>query len=419
MKITYLDDLKKLTDSIALKIKDQFIAKSNGDLDLEDIGNSISILTSRLNVIADSDDETLDQLSEIVAYIKENRDLIEAITTAKVSVSDIIDSLSSNAIDKPLSAKRGKILSELISSLNTKVTTSYATIAAVEDLKKSVSDGKELVADAITEKGVETAADATFATMAENIGQITTGDVVNLQESVTVKSSKTQFIKEPDPGYNGISQVVVEPVELTGFNMESFVTTDPEEAQVGMLSQNVGQTYDGISHVILSGVLVQSKTVYPSESEQIIEPDDGYGALGSVIVKASQAGSNQIYYSSNGNFKSVMDSLGTTPDMYTKNNFKCVAPSSIKAQVNRSYSDDTSSFSISATSSLVITYNNTTGVVSANFPQKSSTQHNVTVYSQKAIASGYFFSPSGAWGSEISAANMLETDEVELEDEFF
>ena len=42
-------------------------------------------------------------------------------------------------------------------------------------LKKSVSDGKTLVATAITEKGVNTAADATFAVMAENIGQIETG----------------------------------------------------------------------------------------------------------------------------------------------------------------------------------------------------------------------------------------------------
>lgn len=41
-------------------------------------------------------------------------------------------------------------------------------------VKKSVSDGKELVADAITEKGVETATDATFETMAENIKQIQT-----------------------------------------------------------------------------------------------------------------------------------------------------------------------------------------------------------------------------------------------------
>lgn len=43
------------------------------------------------------------------------------------------------------------------------------------NVKKSVSDGKKSVADAITAKGQTTAADATFATMATNIGNIQTG----------------------------------------------------------------------------------------------------------------------------------------------------------------------------------------------------------------------------------------------------
>ena len=45
----------------------------------------------------------------------------------------------------------------------------------INTLKKSVSDGKTTVANAITAKGVTTATDATFATMANNISQITTG----------------------------------------------------------------------------------------------------------------------------------------------------------------------------------------------------------------------------------------------------
>ena len=42
-------------------------------------------------------------------------------------------------------------------------------------LKKSVSDGKTTVANAITAKGVTTATDATFATMANNISRTETG----------------------------------------------------------------------------------------------------------------------------------------------------------------------------------------------------------------------------------------------------
>ncbi len=83
----------------------------------DDIRNLISKLTTRLNTLADSDDITLDQLSEIVAYIKNNKDLIDQITTSKVNISDIVDDLISTSIDKPLSANQGRVLKDLISSL--------------------------------------------------------------------------------------------------------------------------------------------------------------------------------------------------------------------------------------------------------------------------------------------------------------
>jgi hypothetical protein len=47
-----------------------------------------------------------------------------------------------------------------------------ATKKEVEELKTSVSEGKALIAAAVTDKGVQTAVDATFATMANNINVI-------------------------------------------------------------------------------------------------------------------------------------------------------------------------------------------------------------------------------------------------------
>lgn len=47
-----------------------------------------------------------------------------------------------------------------------------ATKEEVEELKTSVSEGKALIAAAVTDRGVETATDATFATMANNIKDI-------------------------------------------------------------------------------------------------------------------------------------------------------------------------------------------------------------------------------------------------------
>lgn len=50
----------------------------------------------------------------------------------------------------------------------------YATKDEVEELKTSVSEGKALIAGAVTDKGVPTASDASFNTMATNIASITT-----------------------------------------------------------------------------------------------------------------------------------------------------------------------------------------------------------------------------------------------------
>lgn len=85
----------------------------------EDIRQLIANLTARLNAIADSDDVDLDQLSELVAYIKANRSLIDSITTGKVSVGDIVDNLTTNVANKPLSAAQGVALKKLTDDLST------------------------------------------------------------------------------------------------------------------------------------------------------------------------------------------------------------------------------------------------------------------------------------------------------------
>lgn len=82
-----------------------------------DIRQLIAGLTTRLNALADSDDTTLDQMSEIVAYIKSNRSLIESVTTNKVNVADIIDNLTTNVSNKPLSASQGVALKALIDAI--------------------------------------------------------------------------------------------------------------------------------------------------------------------------------------------------------------------------------------------------------------------------------------------------------------
>lgn len=82
-----------------------------------DIRDLITGLTTRLNTLANSDDTTLDQMSEVVAYIKNNKSLIDGITTSKVNVADIVNDLTTNVSNKPLSAAQGVALKALIDAI--------------------------------------------------------------------------------------------------------------------------------------------------------------------------------------------------------------------------------------------------------------------------------------------------------------
>ena len=159
-----------ITDAVSkTELENKVNIHNSSDTSHSDIREFIKDLDRRLNALADSDDTTLDQMSEIVTYIKSNKSLIDNITTTKINVADIIDNLTSVSINKPLSAKQGKLLNDLITSLDT------YTKTEIDSLKKSVSDGKAKVASAITAKGVTTATDATFDIIAGNITKIKTG----------------------------------------------------------------------------------------------------------------------------------------------------------------------------------------------------------------------------------------------------
>lgn len=112
----------------------------------DDIRLLIEGLATRLSGIANSDDATLDQLSEIVTYIKSNKSLIDSITTSKVSVTDIINNLTSNVTNKPLSAAQGVALKALIDAISVPTKLSDlegdATHRVVTDAEKTAWNAK-------------------------------------------------------------------------------------------------------------------------------------------------------------------------------------------------------------------------------------------------------------------------------------
>ncbi len=94
----------------------------------------------------------------------------------------------------------------------------------VEEVFQSVSSGKEIIASAITDKGVETDAKATFSTMAQNIIDIPTGDTHEVYEG----------------SYNLVPKVLAQSVETKDKVMKDNVTV--AEIPFHEVSNETGKT---------------------------------------------------------------------------------------------------------------------------------------------------------------------------------
>lgn len=142
----------------------------------------------------------------------------------------------------------------------------------VDDCFTSVSDGKKAVASAITDKGVTTAQNAEFATMAANVRKIKTNPTLQAK-AITLDTSKTTQTLTPDPGYDGLSQV------------KASITT-------------------------------QTKSVNLSTSQQVVKPDSGK-VLSQVTVPAvtGSAGLKDVVAGKTFNSATAgVDKTGTLPD---------------------------------------------------------------------------------------------------------
>lgn len=286
--------------------------------------------------------------------------LISELTTGKVSVSDIIDDLTSTDINKPLSANQGRLLNALITELTDMINEEkdkllpsstadaiFATKVEVNEIKKSVSDGKTLVADAITEKGIETATNAAFATMAENISHINTGtdtsDATALTENILegfsaygangkldgtmhnnggiseVISTKSQQVTVPVGFHDGSGKISIANAEqekivaanikqgITILGVEGEFAGESTQLQSKTVKSNmadnlssVGITYspqegfDGFSDFQVLPIYTQEKSVTPSSAKQTIAPDSNYDALSQVVVNAIKLQSKTV-----------------------------------------------------------------------------------------------------------------------------
>lgn len=201
-----------------------------------------------INTLLHSDDTNLDELQEIVTYIKNNKTLIDGITSSKISYTDIVDNLTSELANKPLSAKQGYILKGFIDALQTAVNNRY-TKSETDNLldgkaDKSTTytktqvdnllDGKQdITIPAITIAGVEyTNLEAAISaindyaeTIEQLIGSISGTDttiaarLIQLETSVGNLNSAWQTFTTGTSADNIINTLVEIQQELAKFNI--------------------------------------------------------------------------------------------------------------------------------------------------------------------------------------------------------
>lgn len=141
-EITFPQAVQRIDGDIAFA--ESLVPEHNVSLDShQDIRAEIKKIAEELEAVLDSDDETLDELSEIVSYIKSNKSLINTITTSKVNVADIIDNLSTNVANKPLSAGQGVELKKVLDMLTVRVDDLEFVPVNISDFKSSITTAEK------------------------------------------------------------------------------------------------------------------------------------------------------------------------------------------------------------------------------------------------------------------------------------
>ena len=115
------------TESVGKLIAEHNVAEAAH----EDIRSLISELTTKLTNFLDVDEETTDQLSEVLTLINNNKGTLDSITTNKINVSDIVDNLTTASTTKVLSANQGVAIKALIEALQAADAQLSAAIADV------------------------------------------------------------------------------------------------------------------------------------------------------------------------------------------------------------------------------------------------------------------------------------------------
>lgn len=262
-------------------------------------------LKTKVENFLDIDDVTADELSEVIGLIRDNADLIEGITKSKVNVSDIINNLTTNVSNKPLSAAQGVAIKTLIDELE-------ESIADAESLaKKAVRtvNGKspDENGNVEIEEGGGGIANETDPTIYVGSGDAPEGTKVQIDpegetmEILTpddvnevLEEAKASGMFDGAPGIDGADGVGIASAEMNSDYSLTLTFTDGTSYTTPSIRGANGE--DGTNGLGFSGA-------YLDENGQLIlvyEDDNGEIAVGTVVGENGTNGTNgkSVHYAS-------------------------------------------------------------------------------------------------------------------------
>lgn len=146
-------------------------------------------LIQAIQTLLNSDDINLDELQEIVNYIKSNKDLIDQITINKINISDIINSLVSTDTDKPLSANMGKTLDDKVVQVASSIGNHINDFKNPHKITKAHLKIEKVENTADDEKNVFSATKLTTARNINNVLFDATKDIV-IEDNTKIPTSQ-------------------------------------------------------------------------------------------------------------------------------------------------------------------------------------------------------------------------------------
>ena len=188
-----------------------------------DIRLEIEAHREEVNALLNSDDETLNETKEIVAYIKANKTLIDAITAAKVNVKDIVDNLVTNVSNMPLSAAQGVILKALVDGKTTPAQVQTAIADALRSylLQTDLDAAINQALQAAKDSGAFNGASVTVASVTEST-ESGGENVVKFSDGMSVKIKNGRVYMAADD-YAMTAQVFAEMLGLSHVDLENIV----------------------------------------------------------------------------------------------------------------------------------------------------------------------------------------------------